>query len=368
MPTKRILILIKGLGRGGAEQLLASATPYRDRDRFHYEVAYRLPWKNALATQLRSAGIPVHCLEGGRGLGWLARLRRLIRDHGIDLVHSHSPTVAVAVRAVGPSGVRRVYTEHNVWERYHRLTYWANLLTFPRSDHVFAVSNHVRDSIRYPRTLRFLRMPPVETLYHGIDREAVAGWTSVDGVRAELGIGPRVPVIGTVANFKTHKRLDRMLTAADLVRRRVPEARFVLVGQGPLEGEIRRLAHARGLDDTVVFTGFRSDAQRIAASFDVFTMSSEFEGLSIAVIEALALGKPSVVTDVGGLPEVVTDGREGFVVPASDPAALADRIVTLIEDPELRMRMGEAAEQRSQAFDIRTAVRRMEEVYEELLG
>jgi glycosyltransferase involved in cell wall biosynthesis len=211
-------------------------------------------------------------------------------------------------------------------------------------------------------------MPPVETLYHGIDREAVAGWTSVDGVRAELGIGPRVPVIGTVANFKTHKRLDRMLTAADLVRRRVPEARFVLVGQGPLEGEIRRLAHARGLDDTVVFTGFRSDAQRIAASFDVFTMSSEFEGLSIAVIEALALGKPSVVTDVGGLPEVVTDGREGFVVPASDPAALADRIVTLIEDPELRMRMGEAAEQRSQAFDIRTAVRRMEEVYEELLG
>ena len=174
MPRKRILLLIKGLGRGGAEQLLASAISYRDRDRFEYEVAYLLPWKDALVAELRKADIPVHCLDGARGAGWVRRLRRLIDQRAIDLIHSHSPTAAVAARVIAPPRVRRVYTEHNLWERYHPLTRWANVLTFFRSDHVFAVSDHVRDSIGYPMTLRGLRMPPVETLYHGIDPMAVA--------------------------------------------------------------------------------------------------------------------------------------------------------------------------------------------------
>ncbi|MEO8425106.1 MAG: glycosyltransferase [Actinomycetota bacterium] len=368
MGTKRVLMLIKGLGRGGAEQLLASAIPYYDRDRFDYEVAYRLPWKDALVPQLREAGLPVHCLEGARGPAWVARLHRLIDERGIDLIHSHSPTVAVAARAVAPARVRRVYTEHNVWERYHRMTYWANAVTFPRSDHVFAVSDHVRDSIRYPRPLRRLHMPPVETLYHGIDPSDVARWLNVDGVRVELGIDPGAPVVGTVANFKAHKRLDRMLDVADLVRRRLPNVRFVLVGTGLLEDEIRNQAHERDLDRTVVFTGFRDDAQRLTAAFDVFAMSSEFEGLSIAVIEALALGTPAVVTDVGGMPEVINDGEQGFVVPAGDTSMLADRLITLLEDEPLRLRMGEAGRVRAARFDIRHALHRMEEVYEELLA
>jgi glycosyltransferase involved in cell wall biosynthesis len=367
MRNNRVLILIKGLGRGGAEQLLASALPYH-ADGLHYELAYRLPWKDALVPQLRRAGLPVHCLEGAKGVGWVARLRRLVEDRGIDLIHSHSPTVAVAARMATPRKVRHVYTEHNLWERYHPMTYWANALTFPRSDHVFAVSEHVRDSIRYPRPLRGLRMPTVEVLYHGIDPSDVVGWQGVDGVRAELGIDPDAPVVGTVANFKTHKRLDRMLRVADLVRRRVPDVRFVLVGTGALEDNIRRLAHDHDLDRTVVFTGFRDDAQRLTAAFDVFAMSSEFEGLSVAVIEALALGTPAVVTGVGGMPEVIQDGQQGFVVPPGDTQALADRVVTLLEDEPLRLRMGEAGRERATRFDIRTTVRRMEEVYEELLA
>jgi hypothetical protein len=147
MPRKRILLLIKGLGRGGAEQLLASAASYHDRDRFEYEVAYRLPWKDALVAELQKADLPVQCLAGARGAGWVRRIRRLIDQRAIGLIHSHSPVVAVAAKVIAPARVRRVYTEHNVWERYHPLTRWANALTFARSDHVFAVSDHVRDSI-----------------------------------------------------------------------------------------------------------------------------------------------------------------------------------------------------------------------------
>lgn len=365
---RKILILIKGLGRGGAEQLLVSAAPYFDGD-FDYEVAYLLPWKNALVKELEELGLPVTCLQGAsHGLGWVRRLRRLIRDRGIDLVHSHSPVAAIGVRLVGTSRLRRVYTEHNVWERYHPVTHWGNLLTFPRSHHVFAVSERVRYSIRYPAPLRFLPMPQVETLYHGLDPQAVARWAGADGVRQELGIPEGTPMVGTVANFKQHKGYEDLLRAARLVRDEVPDVRFVFVGRGPLEGELRRQARGLGLEDTVVFAGFREDAPRVAGACDVFTLASVYEGLSIALIEAMAMGTPGVVTNVGGLPEVLRDGEQGFLVGPRDPRGLADRITTLLRDRALRERFGLQARRRAAAFDIRDAVARMEEVYGELLS
>jgi glycosyltransferase involved in cell wall biosynthesis len=369
MRKRRILLLIKGLGRGGAEQILASSTPHLDTERFHYEVAYVLPWKDALVKELEDAGVETRCLDGSRGIAWVGRLRRLVMDECFDLVHTHSPVAASLARvALGSDGSAIVHTEHNVWERYHRATYWSNMLTFPRNRHVFAVSDHVRASIRYPQALVGLRMPPVETLYHGIDQDSIGGWFSPNDVREELGIPADAPVVGTVANFKSHKRLDQLLHAAKRVRREVPAVRFVLVGQGQLEMQLRGLTHQLGLDDTVVFTGFREDAQRVCSAFDVFALSSEHEGLSIALIEALALGKPAVVTEVGGLTEVIQHERQGYTVPLHEPATFADRIAQLLRDPELRSRMGQEGRLRAETFDIRRSVRRMERVYEEILS
>ena len=365
---RRILILIKGLGRGGAEQILASAAPHLDRSRFDYEVAYLLPWKDALVKDLNDAGVPTRCLDGAEGVAWVGRLRRLVKDERFDLVHAHSPVAASAARVALIGGPPIVYTEHNVWERYHRATYWSNLLTFGRNRHVFAVSDHVRDSIRYPGVMARFGRPVAETLYHGLDRSSIETWAGRNGVREELHIAPDAPVVGTVANFKSHKRLDQLLRAAILVRRYVPDVRFVLVGQGPLEPQLRQLAHTLHLDDTVVFAGFREDAPRVCSTFDVFALSSEHEGLSIALIEALALGKPAVVTDVGGLTEVIEDERQGYIVPVGQPLIFGDRIVRLLEDPALRTRMGAEGRVRAEAFDIRNAVRRMEQVYQEVLS
>jgi glycosyltransferase involved in cell wall biosynthesis len=365
--VSRILLLIKGLGRGGAEQLLLSAAPHVDRDRFEYEVAYLLPWKNALVGSLEQAGMPVHCLDGARGLGWLTRLRALVRRREIELVHSHSPVPAVGARLSVPR-VRQVYTEHNVWGRYHRATYWANVLTFPRTDHVFAVSDQVRESIRYPRWLRGRRMPQVETVYHGLDPDAIPDRNGSDGIRRDLGIPDDAPIVGTVANFKAQKGHAQLLQAALRVREAVPDVRFVLVGTGPLEDEMRRRGKEMGLNRSVVFAGFREDVPRVADTFDVFCLPSTYEGLSIALIEAMSLGKPVVVTAVGGHPEVVTEAKDGFLVPPGDPSALADRLITLLRDRELRLRLGRSAKERAAAFDIRDAIRRIEAVYSEVLG
>ena len=361
---KRVLWLIKGLGRGGAEQLLVSSAHHRDPARFEYEVAYLLPWKDALVSELESSGISVTCLDGARGLGWVARLRRLVRERGFDVIHAHSPAVASIAREAFRRG-RPAFltTEHNVWERYHRATYWANALTFPRNDYVIAVSEHVHESIHYPRGLGRLPMPPVETLYQGIDLPETLRQATVDGVREELGIPSDVPIVGSIANFKPAKGHRHLVDAASSVLQEFPEVRFVLVGQGPLEAEVRRRVVDAGLSDRVLFTGFREDTARVATCFDLYAASSIYEGLSIALLEVMGLGCPAVVTRAGGFPEVVSDQENGVLVPTADPASLAGAIRDLLRDGDRRRRLGRAARERAKDFDIRTTMRRTEEIY-----
>jgi glycosyltransferase involved in cell wall biosynthesis len=361
-----VLHLIKGLGRGGAEQLLVDAVRHLDRDRRRYEVAYLLPWKDALVGELRSQGVAVHSLDGGSGTAWLGRLRRLARGRGIGLIHTHSPYPAIGARTA--VGAHHVYTEHNVWQRYHRATYWGNLLTFFRNDHVFAVSDQVRASIRYPSGLGLMTMPPVETLYHGLDMARLQERADVGGVRLELAIPDDAPLVGTVGNLTPKKAHGDLIEAVSIVRRRLPDVRLVLVGQGPLERDLRERVRGLGLNEAVVFAGYRTDATRLMAAFDVFVLPSRFEGLSIALLEAMALGRAVVATRVGGSPEVIEDGDSGILAEAGDPGALAEAIRSLLDDPSRRARMGQAARRRAGRFDIGAAAARMEEVYEGLLG
>lgn len=366
--TSRVLLLIKGLGRGGAEQLLVNAATYADLDRFGYEVAYLLPHKDDLAADLEAAGIRVHCLDGP-GPHWISRLRKLVQRGDFDLVHSHLPHAGIGARVGLKGRIRHVYTEHNVWESYRLATRVGNLLTLPAEDHVFAVSRHVLDSMRLPGPLaRLVTLPPMEVLYHGIDLAEVDGWRHADGVRAELGIPADAFVVGTVANFRADKGYPDLIRAALLARQSVPDIRFVLVGRGPTESDIRRLVHEYRLEDTVMFAGYRTDAPRVCAAFDVFALSSLYEGLSIALIEAMAVGNAVVVTSAGGLLEVVRDGVDGFIVPPRDPKAFAASLVQLARDPELRTRFATQARARALTFDIRKAVARMETVYSDLLS
>ena len=168
----RVLWLAKGLGRGGAEKLLVTGAAHLDHERFEVEVAYLLPVKDALVPELTSRGLRVHCLQqqGPTDLRWVPRLRRLIRDGRFDVVHTHMPVPAVAARLVSGKAAL-VHTEHNVWQRYRRPTYWANALTFRRNDAVIAVSQAVADSMRSA----LLPRPPAttEVLLHGVEHGAL---------------------------------------------------------------------------------------------------------------------------------------------------------------------------------------------------
>lgn len=364
----RVLQVIKGLARGGAEQLLVSGARHFNQSRFSYQVAYLLPTHHELAEDLHQLGVRTTCLDGASGLGWISRLRRLIVESKIALVHFHSPYAAIGARfAVG--NIPIVYTEHNLWNSYHPLTRWGNALTYARNSHVFTVSEQVAASIQYPQALRFLKMPPVEVLYQGIDPELVnkipAGARSV---RDELAIPAAARLIGCVGSLKAQKGHTYLLEAVSELRRRLPDIRLVLVGSGVAERDIRSAIKRLQLEEAVVLAGHRADASRILAEVDVFVLASTHEGLPIALLEAMAMGKAVVTTTAGGIPEVVTNGLDGLLVNPRDPAGLAGALEKVLEQPDLRRTLGRAAKTRAAFFDIRKTVGRTEGLYASLIG
>jgi glycosyltransferase involved in cell wall biosynthesis len=365
----RVLWLTKGLGRGGVERLIASSIRHFDRERFDVEVAYLLPWKDAFVTEIADAGVPVHCL-GRRGWAnamWPLRLRRLVRDQRYDIIHTHMPLSAAIARLTLGRRPRFVHTEHNVWERHRRPSRWANSLTFGRNAAVVAVSASVAQSIHPPRVA--VHKPPVEVLLHGINLNEIRLLTA-DRVRARaaLSLDPADVVIGTVGNFTRKKNQQMMLHATALLAERIPNIRLVLIGAGPLEQNLRQLATRLGIDDRTVFTGSRRDVLELLPGFDVFCLSSQFEGLSIALVEAMATGVACVATAVGGIPEVIEDGVSGLLVAAGATDELVDTLELVLHDKSLRARLGEAGRVRASAFDIGRAARRLQALYEEMMA
>jgi glycosyltransferase involved in cell wall biosynthesis len=368
--TARVLWVTKGLGLGGAERLLTLTAARIDPTRFEVEVAYLLPWKDAFVPELERTGVRTICLGGRRGADprWTLRLRRLLRTGNYALVHTHSPVPAAAARLLSRSPTRLIHTEHNVWDRYRRPTYIANALTYPRNDAVIAVSDGVADSIRRPRWVPW-RYPPVETLLHGVEPDsAPRGPEARAAARRELGLDESVPVIGTVANFTPKKDHAGLLEALDRIRVRIPEAMLLLVGSGPLEEALRADATARNLDGHVRFLGSRDDVPTLLPALDVFVLGSRFEGLPISLLEAMAAEVACVSTGVGGIPEVITDGVEGRLVPVGDPSALGDAIIEVLDDRDERAALAAAGRARVEAeFSIQRAVRRTEEIYTDTL-
>ena len=365
----RVLWLTKGLGRGGVERLIASSIRHFDSDRFDVEVAYVLPWKDALVTEIADAGVAVHCV-GGRGWSkvlWPLRLRRIARERRYDIIHTHMPLSAAIARIALGRRPRFVHTEHNVWERHRRSSRWANSLTFGRNDAVVAVSASVAQSI-HPAS-RAAHTPPVEVLLHGINLNEIKN-LSADRARARaaLGLDPTDLVIGTVGNFTRKKNQQMMLHAAAILAERLPNIRLVLIGTGPLEESLRRLAARLGIEDRTIFTGSREDVLELLPGFDAFCLSSQFEGLSIALVEAMATGIPCVATAVGGIPEVIEDGVSGLLVPAGATVQFADTLEQVLRDETLKAGLSNAGRARAAAFDIARAARRLQAIYEEMMA
>ena len=370
----RVLLLIKGLDHGGAERLLVDMAARGDRSSFDYEAAYVLNELDSLAAVMRSAGTPVHNL-GARGdwdLKWMATLRRLLVDRRYDLVHFHLPYPASLGRLVVltlPRGSRPklVYTQHCTWGEMEAPVRILNRATIRLDDALVTVSEASRQAL--PKSLQ----PRAQVVIHGVDvsrssdsypdRESIRS-----EVRDELGIPHDDVLVLTVANLRREKGYDVLLEAArDLMTRGVPVS-FVSVGHGSLAEELNRVHDELGLGDRFQFLGLRTDVLRLMTGADVFTLPSHHEGLPVAVMEATSVGLPLVLTTVGEIPGIFTDGVDALLVRPGRADMLADALEQVARNPALREKLGNAALDLSAMFDVESAARQIEDLYRRLLS
>ncbi len=359
-----ILVAIKGLGIGGAEKLIAESARVWDRDRFDYRVVYALPWKDQLVEPLSELGIPVACIGGPRGMtppSWL-RLRRHATAARADLLHAHLPAMGAVARAVSPVPV--VYTEHNVAGSYRLPVRIVNRLTYGRNAAVTAVSGAVAGSVEaYPG-------PDAVVVPNGVSCEVSP--SAAAAARAELGVGPDTPLVVHVGNIRPHKGHANLVEAVRILAERLPAVRVVSIGGEKNEGDlarIRDLAADAGVSEHLDFLGRREDALSFVAAADVFANPSDFEGLPVAVLEAMALERPVVATAVGGVPGIVHDDVTGLLVPPRKPALFAEAVASLITDPAHAASLAAAGRKVVERdYSLEAMVRTIEAMYEQVLG
>jgi len=348
----------------GVKRLFGWMIPRFDRDRFRVSLV-SLRKKDLSEETLDTLGVDITYLERSKfDPRTLTALLCIVDARHIDILHLHGYGATTFGRLVG--AIRRIPTivhEHaNLTDTpwYQKI---ADRCLEPATDIALAVSKSTADFVIHAREVRPAK---VKVVYLGVPLEEFSRERSVDELaeaRSELGIAPGEFAIGTVTRLHESKGNSYLIDAAARVVRERPTARFFLVGEGPLLGDLEAQASALGLRDRFVFAGFRRDVARTLSAFDLVVFPSLWEGTPLTVFETLAMGKPVVATDADGLLDVLTDGRDAVIVPKRNADALAGAIVQAMDDPAARARLGDAARVTGRQYDIALFVRKMERLY-----
>ena len=371
----RLLWLVDSLGAGGAEALVVTFAQSLDPKRHRLFVACLNGAESVNAQRLRDAGVPVTDL-GARNLrdtGAFRRLLSLIREERIELVHAHltysAIWSAVASRLTGVPAVASLHVSPDATRALensarHRIA------TSLRDRLLRAILNRwsravvmVSAALRDDYLARGLAPGKVRVVHNGIevDRFRRPRADARARLEREFGIPPGVPIIATVAVLRPKKGIEVLLAAA----RRVERAYFVIVGDGPKREEWTALASALGVADRIRWAGFRTDVDALLAGCDLFVHPSLDDAFPTVLLEALAAGLPIVASRVGGIPEIVTSGVTGELVPPGDPAALASAIDAVLGNDDTMRLMREAAQADASRFSTSAWIDRLTAVYRE---
>jgi len=366
----RVLYLIVDLTVGGAEDHLLSLARNLDRARF-LPVVCCIGRKGTIGAEIEAAGVRVEELgklrKGGFNREIVPLLRALIRRERIDLVHAHMYHANLYGRlAAFREGVPAVISVHNTYVRPKILRRVLNRWLARRTPFILAGSEAIRDDIA-----RYDRVPPgkIRVVPYGVDVEKFDSVLSREEARGKLGLPGDRFLVGTVGRLEEQKGQKYLIDAAGRLSRDGRKVTLLIVGSGREEDRLRDQAVREGIGDAVLFLGTRRDLPELFRAMDVFAFPSLWEGFPIALLSAMAAGLPVIVTPVGGVPEVVKDGVNGLIVPAGDPAALAEAIWNAHENPVGASVLGRAAAATIRdRYSHRTTARRIMEVYDQVLG
>jgi L-malate glycosyltransferase len=298
------------------------------------------------------------------------RFARLVKQLAPDVIHAHDPhgvamaSLALSLGAASAKGLRppALVAARRVDFRLKRNAF--SRWKYRQVNCFIAASEAIRriliaDGIPADRTV---------TVHEGIDVQHVVAAPPVD-VHEAFWLPHRAPIVGNVAALVAHKGQRYLIEAARLVVQEIPDARFVILGEGELREQLEQQVKHHHLDKHVLLPGFRTDVVGCMKSFDVFVMSSVTEGLGTSLLDAMACARPIVATRTGGIPEIVEDGITGTLVPPRDPVALARAIVRALNDERLRVQMGSAGLARvTERFTVERMVAGTALAYEHVAG
>ncbi len=372
----RVAYVIDSLRRGGAEQLVLTTVQHLDRSRFE-PVVIALASPLDLSGEFERAGVEVHVagLVSPLDLRVVFRLFRIFRRVRPDLIHTHLRLSNVYGRlAAVLAGVPAVVTsfhhlDYSYWpaltwraRMWKQLDKWSARLV---NRGFIAVSEAVRTDYA-----RHFGLSDIKLVYNYLDLERFYPPSPEERrtSRARLGVADEDFVVLNVARLSWEKGHRALLQAVAAVRQRAPHLQLFLMGDGPDRSGLQALASELGITDTVRFLGSGRDVEAVLAAADLFVFPSLGEGLGIALMEAMAMGLPSVGTRVDGISELVQDGLDGVLVPANDPDALARSILALCGNPILRDALGsEARRTAARRFAAGAGVRVLETAYGDVL-
>lgn len=344
--------------------LLPETLKYHDQEMFEFHYIYFLPWKDQVVEPIRRNGGKVTCLSASNNIEILLKVPELvgyIKRNNIQLVHCHLAWAGVAGRiAARLAKVPVLYTEHNNFSSYHFLTRFASRLTLHLNDLTIAVSADAEQASK-----RVVAHHKLHLILNGVDTAYFTRDASDEtGLRQRLGIPEDHAIVATVAVFRKQKRLDNFVRVASGLAARHEKVSFILIGDGPERGEVEALAAEAGLKGRIFFEGLQHNVKPYFNITDIYLMTSDFEGLPIALLEAMSMACAPVATGVGGIPEVVEDKVSGLLSPAGDIAAQQQNVEALLTDEARRQEIAANARRRiEQHFSMRKMVQELEDVY-----
>ncbi|MBU1853369.1 MAG: glycosyltransferase family 4 protein [Candidatus Omnitrophica bacterium] len=303
----------------------------------------------------------------------LWELAYIMKRKRYDIVHTHNSKAGfigrLAARIAGVPII--VHTIHGFsfheYEKplYRKLFIWLERFAARFADRLIVISEPLKE---WGLALKIGKPSQYVTIYSGIEIEKFQIRIDIEQKRHLFGIKSSDLVIGVVSKLWEGKGHKCILQAARPVIAKIPNVKFMFVGEGYLRKELESLTRQLGLNGHVIFTGFRNDIPEVTAIFDIAILASFFEGLGRVLLEAMIYSKPVIATKVGGIVDVVDDGVTGLLIPPGDSTALSEAMVKLLSDRGLRERMGRAGREKiDNKFGAQTMVCQIREVYEELL-
>jgi glycosyltransferase involved in cell wall biosynthesis/protein-tyrosine-phosphatase len=318
-----------------------------DSRRFHVTIVSTQPGqgeRNAFLDAAAALDAPYRELAIGRGVDLTAvwRLVRMIRQEHIDILQTHdSETRRIGVLAAAVAGIPHVTSVHGYIcnDRKERIVRWIDHQVLRLIPHVITVSGRLRQDLIDAG----VKPDRITVLQNAVMLSDYPSPGDGRALRAEYRIPEHAPVVSIVGRLSAEKGHEDFLTAAVAVLAVLPDTRFLIVGDGPLRDALQQRIDALQLGERVILTGRRSDLAELYGLTDVLAISSYTEGIPNVLLEAFAYGRPAVATAVGGVPEVLEDGRTGYLVPPGEPQHLASRLIALLQNADLRHEMGRAA-------------------------